>query len=289
MVCSDATVLHGYEEVETQARPQSPRLRQRSSGYGTPEKEGAGGGAPPPAQQVSAPPSAAGDEHDEGTATPAVVIISPSPSLDNSARVSELHDEEMVSPAVSPDEEVWRRDVAQTALSRQLTSAAKRHPEVNMVTQLLRNAISEARDLPGGLPQSQIDPIYDRVTALFVSEERGVAGRRKGHGRVSASRTTPPIAEAGHGGGACSEVTCSLHHRRRPLRWFSLETGQPVLRARANGRFPHLSTMGDPFYPNFSCPITGVPGRSTLVSPPAGGHRPEVLLVGICESERMSC
>nr|CAI5866823.1 unnamed protein product [Callosobruchus analis] len=89
----------------------------------------------------------------------------------------------MVSPAVSPDEEVWRRDVAQTALSRQLTSAAKRHPEVNTVTQLLRNAISEARDLPGGLPQSQIDPIYDRVTALFVSEERGVAGRRKGHGR----------------------------------------------------------------------------------------------------------
>nr|CAI5852029.1 unnamed protein product [Callosobruchus analis] len=140
--------------------------------------EGAGGGAPPPASI-----SAAGDEHDEGTATPAVVIISPSPSLDNSARISELYDEEMVSPAVSPDEEVWRRDVAQTALSRQLTSAAKRHPEVNTVTQLLRNAISEARDLPGGLPQSQIDPLYDRVTALFVSEERGVAGRRKGHGR----------------------------------------------------------------------------------------------------------
>nr|CAI5840549.1 unnamed protein product [Callosobruchus analis] len=81
------------------------------------------------------------------------------------------------SPAVSPDEEVWRWDIAQTSLSRQLTTAAQRHPEVNTVSQLLKNAISEARGMPSGLAQSQINTLYDRVTAFFVSEVRGVAGR----------------------------------------------------------------------------------------------------------------
>nr|CAI5839599.1 unnamed protein product [Callosobruchus analis] len=32
--------------------------------------------------------------------------------------------------------------------------------------------------MPYGLPESQMNPLYDKVTALFISEERGVAGRR---------------------------------------------------------------------------------------------------------------
>ncbi|CAH2020299.1 unnamed protein product [Acanthoscelides obtectus] len=100
-----------------------------------------------------------------------------------SERVLNVSEDELVSPAASPEEILWRQDVAQTARSCKLTRAAQQHLEVNTVTQLLRNAISEACDLPMGQPQSQIDTLHDRVTALFVSEERGVAGRRKGRRR----------------------------------------------------------------------------------------------------------
>nr|CAH7727325.1 unnamed protein product [Callosobruchus chinensis]CAH7732364.1 unnamed protein product [Callosobruchus chinensis] len=68
---------------------------------------------------------------------------------------------------------------------------------------------------------------------------------------------TPPMSEAGRGGGACSGVARSLHHRRQPLRWYSLVTGQPESRAQANSRFSHTSAMGDPFEPNFSSPKLG--------------------------------
>nr|CAH7726280.1 unnamed protein product [Callosobruchus chinensis]CAH7734581.1 unnamed protein product [Callosobruchus chinensis] len=67
---------------------------------------------------------------------------------------------------------------------------------------------------------------------------------------------TPPMSEAGRGGGACSGVARSLHHRATSALVF-LVTGQPESRAQANSRFSHTSAMGDPFEPNFSSPKLG--------------------------------
>ncbi|CAH2018675.1 unnamed protein product [Acanthoscelides obtectus] len=143
------------------------------------EEAGVGGGSPIPVPElldVSAVAAIAGGENNVNNITPTAENISPTQTPDMSERVLNVSEDELVSPAASPEEILLRQDVAQTARSCKLTRAAQQHLEVNTVTQLLRNAISEACDLPMGQPQSQIDTLHDRVTALFVSEERGVAG-----------------------------------------------------------------------------------------------------------------
>nr|CAH7727952.1 unnamed protein product [Callosobruchus chinensis] len=78
----------------------------------------------------------------------------------------------MVSPAVSPDEGVWRRDVAQTALSRQLTSAAQRHPEVSTVTQLLKMQYPRLGTCLAGYPKHRSIP-YTIESPLSSSARSG--------------------------------------------------------------------------------------------------------------------
>nr|CAI5823578.1 unnamed protein product [Callosobruchus analis] len=78
----------------------------------------------------------------------------------------------MVSPAVSPDEEVWRRDVAQTVLHRQLTTAAQRHSEVNTVTQLLKMQSLRLVACPLGWPSHRSIP-YMIQSPLFSSARSG--------------------------------------------------------------------------------------------------------------------
>ncbi|CAH2015819.1 unnamed protein product [Acanthoscelides obtectus] len=100
------------------------------------EEAGIGGGSPIPVPElldVSAVAAIAGGENNVNNITPTAENISPTQTPDMSERVLNVSEDELVSPAASPEEILWRQDVAQTARSCKLTRAAQQHLELRLI------------------------------------------------------------------------------------------------------------------------------------------------------------